>query len=157
MVRAAIHIKCNKLVYFMCCGISNSQDLSMKSSFHKKKARCLENLFQSYPRGWIGQGRMALNWDRGGLDWILEGSFSVRGWWHTGTGCPGRLWMPHPWRHSRPGWMWLWAAWSMVGDPAHSKGVETRRSLWSFSTQAILWFYDSKNNWFYQDKWNLCQ
>ena len=19
---------------------------------------------------------------------------------------------PHPWRHSRPGWMWLWAAWS---------------------------------------------
>ena len=23
-----------------------------------------------------------------------------------------RLWMPHPWRHSRPGWMWLWAAWA---------------------------------------------
>ena len=23
-----------------------------------------------------------------------------------------RLWMPLPWRHSRPGWMWLWAAWS---------------------------------------------
>ena len=22
------------------------------------------------------------------------------------------LWMPHPWRHSRAGWMWLWAAWS---------------------------------------------
>ena len=20
--------------------------------------------------------------------------------------------MPHPWRHSRPGWLWLWAAWS---------------------------------------------
>jgi len=20
--------------------------------------------------------------------------------------------MPHPWRHSKPGWMWLWAAWS---------------------------------------------
>ena len=27
------------------------------------------------------------------------------------TGCPRRLWMPHPWRHSRPDWMWLWAAW----------------------------------------------
>ena len=26
----------------------------------------------------------------------------------------------------------------MVGDPAHSRGVETRLSLWSFSTQAIL-------------------
>ena len=34
---------------------------------------------------------------------------------HTGTGCPRRLWMPHPWRHSRPGWMWLWAAWSGGG------------------------------------------
>ena len=30
----------------------------------------------------------------------------------TGTGCPRRLWMPHPCRHSRPGWMWLWAAWA---------------------------------------------
>ena len=31
----------------------------------------------------------------------------------------------------------------LVGDPAHSRGVETRWSLWSFSTQTILWFYDS--------------
>jgi len=28
------------------------------------------------------------------------------------TGCPRRLWMPHPWRHSGPGCMWLWAAWA---------------------------------------------
>ena len=27
-------------------------------------------------------------------------------------GCPRRLWMPHPWRNSKPGWTWLWAAWS---------------------------------------------
>jgi len=27
-------------------------------------------------------------------------------------------------------------------DPANSRGVETRWLLWSFSTQAILWFYD---------------
>ena len=59
-----------------------------------------------------GQGGMVLNWDRGGLGYILRGSFSPRGWWHTGTSCPRRLWVPHPWRHSRPGWMWLWAAWS---------------------------------------------
>ena len=38
-------------------------------------------------------------------------------WWHTGTGCPRRLWMPHPWRHSRPGWMWFWAAWSGGWQP----------------------------------------
>ena len=31
---------------------------------------------------------------------------------HTGTGCPRRLWLSHCWRHSRPGWMWIWAAWS---------------------------------------------
>jgi len=45
---------------------------------------------------------MVLNWDRGGLGWILGGIFSPRGWWCSGTGCPRRLWMPHPWRHSRP-------------------------------------------------------
>ena len=32
--------------------------------------------------------------------------------------------MPHPWRHSRPGWMWLWAAWSAGWRPAHSSGLE---------------------------------
>ena len=32
--------------------------------------------------GWIviGQGGMVLNWDRGGLLWILGRSFSHRGW-----------------------------------------------------------------------------
>ena len=29
-----------------------------------------------------------------------------------------------------------------VGDPAHSRGVATGWSLWSFSTQAVLWFCD---------------
>jgi len=43
---------------------------------------------------------------------------------HVAGGNARRLWMPHPWRHSRPGWMWLWAAWLLVGDPAHSRGLE---------------------------------
>jgi len=30
------------------------------------------------------------------------------------TGCPERLWMPRPWRCSRPGWMGPWAAWSSI-------------------------------------------
>ena len=35
------------------------------------------------------------------------------------------LWMPPPWKHSRPGWMGLWAPWSRVGGvPAYSKGLE---------------------------------
>jgi len=88
----------------------------------------------------VGQGRMVLNWDRGGFSWILGGSFSHGGWWHTGTGCPRRLWMPHPWKHSRPRWMWLWAGWSSGWWPCTQQGAETRWSLWSFSTRAILWF-----------------
>jgi len=40
----------------------------------------------------------------------------------TGTGCPRRLWMPHPCRHSRPGWMWLWAAWSAGWRPCPQQG-----------------------------------
>ena len=57
---------------------------------------------------------------------IRKKFFTQRVVTHSGTGCPRRLWMSHPWRHSRPGWMWLWAAWSVVGNPAHSRGVETR-------------------------------
>jgi len=30
---------------------------------------------------------------------------------------PKEVWKPHPWRHSRPGWMWLWAAWSAGWRP----------------------------------------
>ena len=54
-----------------------------------------------------------------------------------GCGCP------HLWRHSRPGQAGCGSGQPgrVVGDPAHGRGVETRWSLWSFSTQAILWFY----------------
>jgi len=58
------------------------------------------------------------------------------------TGCPRRLWMPHPWRHSRPGWMWLWAACSGGWQPCMKQGVETGWCLRSSSTQAVLWFCD---------------
>ena len=47
-----------------------------------------------------------LRWERFRLD--IRRKFFTQ----TKTGCPRRLWTPHPWKHSRPGWMWLWAAWS---------------------------------------------
>jgi len=78
------------------------------------------------------QGRLRLD--------IRRNFFTQRVVMHW-TGCPRRLWMPHPWRHSRPGWMWLWAAWSAGWRPCTQQGVGTGWSLWSFSTQAILWFY----------------
>ena len=38
------------------------------------------------------------------------------------------LWTPHLWRHSRQGWVWLWAAWSSGWQLC--EGVETRWGLW---------------------------
>jgi len=46
-----------------------------------------------------------------------------------------RLWMPPPWKHSRPGWMGLWATWS--------------RGLRSLPTQTILHFCDTRILWFW--------
>jgi len=64
-----------------------------------------------------------------GESWILgHGRLRSSGLWSWVV-----LWMPHPWRHSRPGWMGLWAAWSVVSDPAHGGRVETGWSWRSFS------------------------
>ena len=79
-----------------------------------------------------------------------RGSFSHRGWWRTGTGCPRRLWMPQPWRHSRPGWMWLWAAWSDGWRPCTQKGgwnYMIFEALFNSGHSMILWFYDSLILW----------
>jgi len=46
----------------------------------------------------------------------------LRGWWGTGTGCPERLWLPPPWKCSRPGWMGFWATWSSGRCPCPWQG-----------------------------------
>jgi len=65
-----------------------------------------------------------------------------------------RLWMPHPCRHSRPGWMWLWAAWSAGWWPC------TQQEGWNWMSIAVLftpghsmipWFYDSMAFPFYRN------
>ena len=58
----------------------------------------------------IEQQGMALNLKRGNLGYMLEwlGLRGLRGWWGSGTVCPERLWVLHPWRFSRPGWMGPW-------------------------------------------------
>jgi len=40
--------------------------------------------------------------------------------WHKTS--PQKMWVPHPWRCSRQGWMGPWAAWSGGGQWAHSWG-----------------------------------
>ena len=57
---------------------------------------------------------MVLSWGREDLGWISGGSSLLCEWWGARTGCPERLWMPRPWRCSRPGWMGASAAWSSI-------------------------------------------
>ncbi|GAB0188207.1 hypothetical protein GRJ2_001286000 [Grus japonensis] len=48
---------------------------------------------------------------------IKKKFFTVEMKYYTGTGCPQKLWMPPPWKCSRPGRMRLWATWSSGGCP----------------------------------------
>jgi len=63
-------------------------------------------------------------------------------YWHTGTGCLGGCGCPIPGGIQGQAGCGSGQPGLVVGDPAHSRGVETKWSLWSFSTQAILWFYE---------------
>jgi len=56
-----------------------------------------------------GQGHMISNVKSIDFSWIPGKSLLQWGWWSTGTGCPGKWWMSHLWRHSRWGWTGLWA------------------------------------------------
>ena len=68
----------------------------------------------------------------------------IREWRGTGTGCPGKLWVPRPWRCSRQGWMGPWAAWAGEGQPAHG---------WNWigfkvpSNPTIPWFYEMPDSY----------
>ena len=53
--------------------------------------------------------------------------------------------MPHPWKHSRSGWMGLWATWSSWRCPCSLQGVRARWPLKVPSNtnhSTILWFYE---------------
>jgi len=44
-------------------------------------------------------------------------------------GCPEKLWVPRPWKCSRPGWMGPGQPDVVVSNPAHGRGVGTGWSL----------------------------
>ena len=56
--------------------------------------------------------------------------------------------VPHPWRHSRPGWMGPWAAELLGGSPAHGRewgwvGFEGPSSpFYDFFYLARMLYYD---------------
>jgi len=59
--------------------------------------------------------------------------------WHS---CPEKLWVPHPWRCSRLGWMVPRATWSSRWQPCPRQWVGTEWTLRSLPTQAIPLFCD---------------
>ena len=72
---------------------------------------------------------------------------------HVWNKLPRELWVPHPWRCSRLGWMGPWAAWAGGGQPVHGRVVGLG-GLWgpsqfkpfydyiSYSSHFCLWILD---------------
>ena len=74
----------------------------------------------------IGQGKMVLNQKRGRFRLDNRGKFVIQRLVRHWYCCPEKLWMPHPCRCSRLGWMRPWAVWAGGdrGQPADGKKLE---------------------------------
>lgn len=88
-----------------------------------------------------GHGGMALNFKRRNFDLILGGNSVLRGQWGPGIaaqscGCPNP--------GGTQGHGWALGNLSRWGQPAHGRD-RTGWALRSFSTQGMLWSYDSYN------------
>ena len=79
-------------------GISERKEMSWGA------AKALRQQAQAW--GQRQAGAHSIQYDRGNSMERLGHGFS-----------PEKLWMPHPWRHSRPGWTGLSAAWSCGWHP----------------------------------------
>lgn len=66
---------------------------------------------------------------------MLGGNFLFKVWEGTGTDCPEKLWVPHPW--TSPGWTGLQAAYSGMVQSCSWQEVGTGWALRSLPTQAI--------------------
>ena len=80
----------------------------LKGAYKQEGNQLFERVSDSRMRGngyKLREGRFRLD---------IRGKFfteRVVRYWNS---CPGRLWMPRPWRCSRPDWMGPWAAWSSI-------------------------------------------
>jgi len=88
------------------------------------------------------------------LDMLQQVHVPQREWWGAGTGCPERLWMPHPQRCSRPGWIDPWATWYSTRSggwwPYLWQGGWNLMVLGVPSNPShsmILWFCDALLSW----------
>lgn len=64
---------------------------------------------------------------------------SLWGWQGPGTGCPGKLWLSHPWKWPKPVWMGLRVTWSNGRCSWLWKQVGIQRDLRSLQPKIILW------------------
>lgn len=63
------------------------------------------------------------------------------GWWNIGRGCTEKLQMAHPWMYSRPGWIGIWATWSLPMSVGFE--LEGLQGPFQHKPFIISWFYDS--------------
>lgn len=73
-------------------------------------------------------------------------------WWRSGTGFPGKSWVPHLWRCFRRGWMGLWGTWSSRRCPFPQQGRLELDDLQG--PLPALPFYESMIFWI--KKWVFC-
>ena len=99
-------------------------------AFQYLKEACKKDGDKLFSRAWCDRMRgngFKLEEIRFRLD--IRKKFLWWGWWNTGTGCPERWLMPHPWKCSRPGWSRLWATWSSWRCPCSLQGGWAKRPL----------------------------
>ena len=93
---------------------------------------------------------MALSCARVSLGWISGNTSLDKGWLSTGIGSPGRWLSHHPWMCLTTVWMWC-SGTRCSGRLLRVQVVWlgcgwTQWSLRSFSTWAILWFYEQEHS-----------
>lgn len=69
----------------------------------------------------------------------LGRSSLLRLWWGTGAGCLQKLWVPHHWKYSRPGWQDPEQPVLVSGMPACGRKVGTRQGLFQTKSFCDLW------------------
>ena len=107
---------------FLCWRIKRKSSPELRQWLHTSRCAKLElSCFLCSPIRLLLAG-FAKQRGQGSKTQHLPIIFLQWGWWNPGTGCPEEWSMPHPWKHSRSGWMGLWATWCSWRCPCSWQG-----------------------------------